>query len=201
MKLNTVLKCLAGMLILAFVHLDAIAQRYAPGCLREQLYMEQALARLASGQVVGLEIIRPEQIGDPRFNDGNWSKYAEGVIDRFPVGSPQDPVRMIRRFKMEIHYMRNLATGEIADFKFTNSVQEGCDGYEQPALAPGGDDLAAGDYSMPQGLGTNWFAQPTWPEAIGTVTVGDIIIVQVAPIDTGGGSGCREPYCGALTLL
>lgn len=157
------------------------------------------MAELTSGRVVGNEIFNT--LDDPRYNDGNWAKYAAAYIERVPIGSSQNPNRMITRYKVEVHYNRNRITGEIADFKLVNSQQEGCQGYDQPAEAPGGEDIVAGNYTAPQGLGNNWFLAPTWPERFGVGTPGDMTTVRVAPMDTGGGSGCRDPYCGAITLL
>jgi hypothetical protein len=56
---------------------------------------------------VGREIIPANKIGDPRFAGGDWAKFEH--VHRAPDGT-----------NYTIHYMKNLRTGEMVDFKFVN---------------------------------------------------------------------------------
>jgi hypothetical protein len=82
-------------------HSQISTGRSQPMNLREQLAMEEAKAG------AGKEIIPANKIGDPRFAGGDWAKYQH--VHRASDGT-----------KYTIHYMKNLRTGEMVDFKFTN---------------------------------------------------------------------------------
>jgi hypothetical protein len=94
-----------------------------PACLREQLFVEQTLATIATtGAPVGSEIIPAAFINDPSYSGGNWSKYQTGQIDR--VANSTGTVR----YAMTIHYMYNHVTNAVSQVKLKNSEQAGCVG-------------------------------------------------------------------------
>jgi len=80
-------------------HSEISTGRTKPINLKEQIAMQEAKAG------AGKEIIPANKIGDPRFAGGDWAKFE--FVHRAPDGT-----------NYTIHYMKNLRTGEMVDFKF-----------------------------------------------------------------------------------
>lgn len=132
----SVLSLAAGMLFSGLSFAQADRQ---PECLREQLAVQQVTAEIAAtGQPVGILIIPAGLIGDPLYNNGEWSKYQAAHIERVRSGTNV----IVRRYSITIHYMYNGVTGQVAQVKLKNSRTDGCDGRRVQATyvdMPDGD--------------------------------------------------------------
>ncbi|MDQ1813066.1 hypothetical protein RBA41_07080 [Massilia sp. CCM 9210] len=97
--------------------------RFQPGCLGEQIFVESTLQSvILNGQPVGTPV--DLELGDPLYNNGEWEKFQTETIQRSTRKG--DPYTMAKRIR--IHYMYNHVTNQVAQVKFKNSYQFGCEG-------------------------------------------------------------------------
>lgn len=109
-------------------------QNRQPQCIREQMKFDDVIRRTVYfGVPQGVEKISSEVIGDPKFNDGNWSKYEAYFIERVKIGGTANE---FMRYRFKMHYMYNRVTKEIAQAKLKHPVVEGCDGERVTSTTP-----------------------------------------------------------------
>lgn len=94
-----------------------------PGCLDEQLYMAAVIASVSANGPIGT-FLNMGAFNNPQFSDPNWQKWATSTIKK--VSSAPWAYRL--NFRMEVHYMYNTYTHEIAETKLKNSFEYGCVG-------------------------------------------------------------------------
>src|ERR1700754_5163732 len=101
---------------------DPTPRRTTAECDREAKTMtvvlaEASAAALSSGVQPGKEIMQGTAWGDPKYSGGGWTKRQ--VVTIYHEAKSTGP---IREFKVTIHYMHNIVSNQLDDFKFVNTV-------------------------------------------------------------------------------
>lgn len=94
-----------------------------PGCLREGLFMSEALSYAKAGNPPGSIIMT--SFGDPRYQGSGWVKYEFGrFYSEWRTGMP-----VALEFRTVIHFMYNINTGVVDQMKLKTAFQYGCQGF------------------------------------------------------------------------
>jgi hypothetical protein len=150
-----------------------------PGCLREQLFVNETIAKVhRDGAPVGAKIMGPgtsQPLNDPAYP--GWNKYQHSVIEReFVQGAGY-----VTRWQMVVHYMYNPANGVTAQVKLKNTHASGCQGQISPVGEVSDSGGAGGGGSNP-GIGASvdlsisgaWIYTYMWDHYYGTVKLVDL---------------------------
>lgn len=120
---------LAVALSSAFLTQGSLAQdfRQDPACLEEQLTKQMALAKILVYQQGQSGL--PGNVIIERSNWGpHWKKIEMHEIHRHAVKTWPLGQFVTKRRYVEIHLMVNVATKEVKQVKFKNTIEQGCDG-------------------------------------------------------------------------
>lgn len=102
-----------------------------PQCDRENEFMDRTMAQVyATKNFVGTQV--PIIVTDPYYPDGQWIKiqaYEKQWLWHAPMANR-------REFRLSMHYMYNVTTGQPHQTKLKNSYEAGCIGFIVP-LASG----------------------------------------------------------------
>lgn len=97
-----------------------------PACLNEQIAATASqaatVAAVATNSPSATATFVPVVLTDPHFGNGQWLKWQDTFIfhEGGVGGSP-----IIER-RVTLHYNRNIATNQIADYKFVTQPETGC---------------------------------------------------------------------------
>ncbi len=140
---NTTVRQGLVLLLVACASKGVFSQaRTTAECIEEQGAMARAIAAISAYQLgaapfpPGVEL-SGLKLGDPDYQGPHWRKYSMEEIHKRSEKTPPLGQVLVRRKKVEIHFMVNLATKRVQQVKFKNTVETGCVGKLEPAPSRG----------------------------------------------------------------
>jgi hypothetical protein len=116
------------ILLLGSEHAFGQSPRLEPACHEERLAMDSVKAEILAYQLGATSEVPGNEIMAVSYWGAHWRKHETSEIYRtakyrWPLGQ----VYAIRK-RVEIHFMVNVATKEVRQVKFKNTIEQGCEG-------------------------------------------------------------------------